>query len=68
METALFSVFGSVPQVWTMSALAVHCGHLHTRVYIKRKSQSCFLEIYGLFSKLPIMYKGKLWKGLTYIV
>jgi hypothetical protein len=43
-------------------------GHLHTRVYIKRKSQSCFLEIYGLFSKLPIMYKGKLWKGLTYIV
>jgi hypothetical protein len=43
-------------------------GHLPTRVYIKRKSQSCFLEIYGLFSKLPIMYKGKLWKGLTYIV
>ena len=43
-------------------------GHLHTRVYIKRKSQSCFSEIYGLFSKLPIMYKEKLWKGLIYII
>jgi HKD family nuclease len=43
-------------------------GHLHTKVYIKRKSQSWFLEIHGLFSKLPIMYKGKLWKGLIYIV
>jgi hypothetical protein len=64
---------------WTMCPVLLLCfptppslvpplGHLHTRVYIKRKSQPCFLEIYGLFSKLPIIYKGKLWKGLTYIV
>jgi hypothetical protein len=53
---------------WSYRSSTTAAGHLQQRVYIKWKSQSCFLAIYGLFSKLPIMYKGKLWKGLTYII